>query len=358
MKSTRAFIATILPFLLAVFAGSALVGGPALSCGATVDADVRFSQTLQCSGGSGLTVSAGVTVDLNGHSLIGSAGTTGIHILTPESVTIKNGAIRGWGTGIRADGARNGDRFSVTVDYVALAGNGLGVFGWSADLAITSSTFRGNAVGVAGRLLSARIDESAFLDNGRGAGIEYGGGVAVTNSSFTRNRLAVSCSESYFTVIYSEFTDNSQAGESFDCNQVVFRSSRFSGNGSVYSSNLHDYGVDEFTGNRFVGNGDVIMSGVSTEIRNNVFVDNRIAVQALLPQGFTTTMILERNVFVRNTDAIYVTMPSVVKRNIVVGNTGYGIYAPNARDLGGNVALANGMGPQCTGVGCRPLGNR
>ena len=33
-------------------------------------------------------------------------------------------------------------------------------------------------------------------------------------------------------------------------------------------------------------------------------------------------------------------------------NTGWGIYAPGATDLGGNTAAHNGNQPQCVGVVC------
>jgi hypothetical protein len=358
MRSTHVLLATILTLAFAAPSHPTLAAEPTPQCGGTVGADVQLLQTLRCTGDIGLIITAGATLDLNGHSLTGESGGIAIEIATSEAVTIEDGTLRGWETAIHADGPPTANRFSVAVGDATFIGNGSGISVRSTDLEITASEFIGNAVGVTGRLMSATIDESAFVNNGRAASIQNGGGVAVTDSRFLRNGLALGCSESYLTVIYSSFTDNDQAGESFDCDQVVFRNSHFSGNASVYHSNLSSYGDDVFTGNRFIGNGDVITAGASTDIRNNVFVGNRIAIQALRPQGFTTAIIIERNVLTGNTDAIFVTMPSLLKRNIAVGNSGYGIYAPLATDLGGNIAVANGTTPQCTGVGCKPLGNR
>jgi hypothetical protein len=135
---------------------------------------------------------------------------------------------------------------------------------------------------------------------------------------------------------------------------VAFRDSHFANNRSVYHSNTYGHGVDEFTRNRFIRNGDVIVAGVSAELRNSVFIGNRIGIRAVQPEYATPTATLEGNVFTKNSDAIYVTMPSTLRHNIAVRNSGYGIYAPEATDLGGNVAVGNGTDPQCTGVVCRP----
>ena len=68
---------------------------------------------------------------------------------------------------------------------------------------------------------------------------------------------------------------------------------------------------------------------------------------------FGGTLTVERNQFIRNTDAIVSSMPGVIAANLVVKNSGIGIDAPNATDGGGNVAYKNGVEPQCTGVVCR-----
>jgi hypothetical protein len=65
-------------------------------------------------------VSDGVTIDLNGHALIGAGAPVGIE--ADAVVTVTNGVIRGFGVGIEAAG-------DVTLDNVRVAKNGTGLAG-------------------------------------------------------------------------------------------------------------------------------------------------------------------------------------------------------------------------------------
>ena len=63
--------------------------------------------------------------------------------------------------------------------------------------------------------------------------------------------------------------------------------------------------------------------------------------------------VLEENTFRRNRDAVLVPRAAASLRgNDAFRNSGQGIVAPNATDLGGNTARGNGVEPQCTGVTC------
>jgi copper-binding protein NosD len=93
--------------LAALAPAGALAADP--SCGDSITHDVTLHHDLDCtSGGSdGLDVGkAGLTIDLNGHSIIGAGGTDGkygIYDNGKDRVTIKNGTLKNWETGIYFD---------------------------------------------------------------------------------------------------------------------------------------------------------------------------------------------------------------------------------------------------------------
>ena len=94
----------------------------------------------------------------------------------------------------------------------------------------------------------------------------------------------------------------------------------------------------------------------SANFSANTFVGNATAVTAT-PKGENlpdAVIGLKGNRFSKNGDAVYITVAAAIGSNVVVRNRGYGIYAPSATDLGGNIAVGNGISPQCVGVVCRP----
>jgi len=66
-------------------------------------------------------------------------------------------------------------------------------------------------------------------------------------------------------------------------------------------------------------------------------------------------VLIEQNTLRRNGDGINlldVFGTALLGGNRAVNNTGWGINAPQATDLGGNTASGNGNEPQCVGVVC------
>jgi parallel beta helix pectate lyase-like protein len=113
------------------------------------------------------------------------------------------------------------------------------------------------------------------------------------------------------------------------------------------------------TGSTFRDNGTAVQVDPRTTVSlsDNVFRGNDVGytVTAGLPDGYPVTYsaTLERNSFIANGDAIRVTTPGTsLGDNTARRNTGWGIYAPGATDLGGNVSRGNGNSPQCVGVVC------
>jgi hypothetical protein len=353
MKLSTVLATSAVVLGLLVPAGAAQATTHDIHCGDTITTDVTLTHDLHCTGEVGLTVAAGVTLDLGGYSLVGSeeAG-TGILIATAEALTLRNGTVSGWTIGF-GTGSDDGLSTPVAVDAVTFAHNQKAIFAWFTSFAITSSTFVDNDEAINGVTVNVTIDRSRFMNNDFGVGLGNGSWLTIDRSTFTENRIVLSCSEASFTVTHSTFRDNHQVAGSDFC-EHSFRDNAFSGNDLVYRSSSYGEATDEFTRNRFIRNGDVIVAALGAHLRDNIFISNKIGVRAIDPEIFDPRMTLERNVFIKNTDAVYITMPSQLKNNVAVRNSGYGIYAPDATDLGGNIAFGNGISPQCTGVTCRP----
>jgi parallel beta-helix repeat protein len=95
-------LALAVPTLAAGPAGA----GPGPACGSTVTTNLTLTADLSCPSGDGLIVGAtGITIDLGGHTITGSAG--GIGVTNPgfATVTIRNGAITGFGTAVQVTSA-------------------------------------------------------------------------------------------------------------------------------------------------------------------------------------------------------------------------------------------------------------
>lgn len=89
----------------ALTAGDASAG---TTCGGVVSQDTVLTQDLDCSAGgfqSALRIQGDVTLDMNGHKLIGPGGRTGIRIAGQSGSTVTNGTIKKFQTGVRISGS-------------------------------------------------------------------------------------------------------------------------------------------------------------------------------------------------------------------------------------------------------------
>ena len=105
----------------------------------------------------------------------------------------------------------------------------------------------------------------------------------------------------------------------------------------------------------FRDNGTAVRVDARTtvDLRGSTFERNGTGYTATAgtPDGYAA--LLEGNTFSRNGDGIRAEVPGTsLRQNTATRNTGWGIYAPGAVDLGGNVARRNGRSPQCVGVVC------
>lgn len=345
-------------------AGSAVVAGPAHAapapapaCGAVLTSDTRLRADLTCPEGDGLVLTAGVTLNLGGHTLTGSGAGTAIVLPNLGDVTIRNGTVAGWGTGVQTRDAWDEVGGTATIDRVTFTGNGSGVdttgrLGGSGKVHLVSrSTFRDNGSGVSGVYGGAEVRRSTFTGNG--IALDFiTGGFLLEDSRVENNRVGASCDESGCEVVRSQLVGNEVALDvrffGADVSDSTFR-----GNGTAFSS-FSVWGHSALERNTFTDNGTAVtLSSSRATLVDNVFRSNRLGFtyEGHDPDWFGAT--LTGNRFVRNTDAIVVEEPGVaLGDNAAERNTGWGIYAPQAEDLGGNTARGNGNEPQCVGVVC------
>lgn len=140
----RTFITSGLPRVAAVTVGGGALlagmliasAGPAdagvLSCGSTIIASVTLTQNVDCTTDTtddAITIGAAdVTVNLNGHQILGpgdSAGTEGIVDLGYSDVTVEYGAISNFSTDVDVEGASGSDLTGIVVHKVTTTNSAL-----------------------------------------------------------------------------------------------------------------------------------------------------------------------------------------------------------------------------------------
>jgi parallel beta helix pectate lyase-like protein len=359
-------------------AGRAEAAGPAVECGTTLTVDTRLTRDLYCPSGNGLTLGPNVELNLSGHRLVGP-GSSGTGIAsTAGNVSIRNGEVRNWAIGIGIQGGliASGAEPSVTGVVLRNAPSIL-QFGsrltlarviaidspvrgeLAGDLKITHSRFIRSSIGVYeasaaiarstlvastldgfGTYASISVDRSRL--DGRGTtrlADMYEAGITITNSTVKNYRDPISGYYSGATITNSTFTDMPGG--------VLGR----------VGSGLGSEGISVIRGNTFTRSGVVLDPHTPMFVERNVFRHNT---EGAVFQGSTTPGSemwapgrAVNNLFVGNSsNGIRAEIPGLeVGRNTAKRNGGYGIYAPGAVDLGGNVAYGNKLG-QCVGVVC------
>lgn len=119
--------------------------------------------------------------------------------------------------------------------------------------------------------------------------------------------------------------------------------------------------VAHIVGNTFTRSGVVLRGNVPMVVENNAFTHNDIGVEFTIPPSLEPTdppptATLSRavgNTFKNNSGTGLKTELAglEVGLNTAKRNGGYGLYAPGAVDLGGNIASRNALG-DCVGVSC------
>ena len=362
--------------------GSTAVAAPVVTCGSTVTTDVTLTADLHCPSGDGIILGSNVTLDLGGHSLVGG-GSSGVGVqtvfLSQGGNTIRNGTIENWGTGILLQEQNtNGVPYTVS-DVVVLNSPVINLVGGplrlirvtavdsrivgelGGDLAISQSRLTRSAVNVF--IASAIITDSTLVQSPVSSSAQ--GQIIIDSSTLDGKGTSAPGSVSETTItINNSIVKNFQEPISGFWGGVSLTDNKFTDmpNGVLgdISSHLGSDGTSDISGNTFTRSGVVLQGNVPMIVENNTFKQNEVGVvftrSAPLPGDPPFTADGSRavgNVLTKNTGTgIQTDLPGLaVGGNTATKNGGYGIYAPGAVDLGGNIAFGNTLG-QCVGVVC------
>jgi hypothetical protein len=195
-----ALLAALAAVVASVGVGEGQAGGgvPIFACGQTVFQNaVLTADLLDCPGDAIVVGVDGVTIDLKGFTVDGTRSVSHSGVLADgfDRVTVKNGVVRDFGTGVRLRGvqasvsgvvASGNVIFGLEVDGDAAkiqsstaSGNGYGIFIFGDSGTIQSSTFSGNGnYGIAVIGDAAKIQSSTVSGNG-GYGMRVDGDAAL-----------------------------------------------------------------------------------------------------------------------------------------------------------------------------------
>lgn len=377
LKRLSAWVLPVVLLASVGLAGPAQAVEPPVACGSTLTVDTKLTKDLYCPYGDGLTLGANVHLNLGGHKLVGP-GSSGTGIAsTYGGVSIRNGEVKNWATGIglEIDSSQSVAPVKVTDVVLRKAPSSIG-FGSTLELTrVTAidSTVRGelggnlrivrstltrspifvffssasverstlNASTVGSSASGAITIDRSRLDGRRTTrlGDVSETGITITNSTVKNYKYPISGYYGGATLINNTFTDMQQG--------VL----------ANMSSGLGSEGTATVKGNTFTRSGVVLDPHIPMVLENNTFRHNRTAAifnGSTLPGGeMWAPGRAVNNVLVRNRGTgISSELPGlIVGRNTARYNRGYGIYAPGAVDLGGNKARGNKLG-QCVGVVC------
>jgi len=366
------------------------LGSSPVTCGSVITQDTTLTADLVDCPADGLLIGAdNIVLNLNGHLIDGvqtgqsQGDADGVdNSAGHDGVTIKNGRVRAFASGVYLDGGARANRIlgvNVAQSYV-----GIDVARSSSNL-VRSNVTQHNALGIG--LLLARDnrvegntalsrDFGIFLDNADGNRVAgnsvrtntFGDGIdlfrgskfntVINNSVLGDSSSAMQINGASYNTISSNFIGNTGPGGGIDL---------FGGRGNVLEHNYVEgrrnqpgFFLAGSSGNRLEGNtsvrnaiGIALIDGANQNtVVENVTVENTnvgIGVEG------TSGTVLSRNVASRNVDSgIVVRDPgTVLTANMATQNGGLGIDAvPDVFDGGGNIAHGNGDPAQCTGVVC------
>ena len=398
MSPKRQMFVLALAAAAAMTAGTSAASAATLHCGETVTADTTLQADLRDCPRHGLVVgAAGVTIDLNGHTIAGdgidSTGTPDVGVLSEfhDGVTIENGTIEGFDIDGYLESAHGGRMRGLTVrdsslsgilarnsTEVTLSGNHASDgFAGVTLLFTTASRATGNRV--------ERYEESGVGDFG-GAGNRIEGNLASDGDS----GIVVEGSSGAL-VAHNRASGNGSAGivlDSADRNRVVENAAAGNADGIVLAGDENRVAANVVTDTR--GCDDECGNGISAEggsrnviegnsvdrtthagIRVEAFAAPAVAdiVRANLVRragtdgvaidveqaGPVDGTLVERNLAIRSgADGFHVrSATTTLRSNVALLNGAFGIDAvAGVIDGGGNRAAANGRSPQCINVLC------
>lgn len=303
--SLRKIVVAALPAVLAVPVWATAAAGAVLSCGQTITQSTVLDNDLTGCANNGIILGANnITLDLNGHTVAGTANTAdggGVVLVGRTGVTVRNGTVRNFDVGVVIEGGSANTVQGVNaVDNIAFEGvpgrrGGDGI-------AILSSS-------------NNRILNNNTINNGPYSGI---GIYSDVDSAHPRSTIGVSTAN----VIDGNVVEGNIQGRS--PNNVV--------NNDNIGIRLEPGNVGNFiVNNRVKNNGldgiTLFVRNIFTTVRSNVVTDNGFYRQTArrgngigLQIGGANDNLIESNLVARNADnGIVIRNGSL--RNRVLNNT-------------------------------------
>lgn len=346
----------------------------AVECGQVVTASLTLDHNLNCTGNGILINGSNVVLDLGGHTISGPPSTdTGVGprgIIASggrTGITIRNGTVRGFDSGVDVHPGANG----TVVTGLTLQANGTGIR-------------------ISGGASSNRVTANTIIDTVRFGAIQMGGNghLAENNTIFRGNGVGVSMSGNNNIIRGNRINEmgfNAIRLDAFPGNPGPFFDNQLNNNqisGSSRVGNATSISVNNGSGTRISGNvingrrttpGVFVLNSAGTVVAGNTLTNNsstgvlirgtstgtRVTGNRSMQNSFsgitvengpTGTLVADNVVFGNGGNGIQVQSASTtVARNIAVSNGNLGIFAVNGvTDGGGNKASGNGNPAQCT----------
>jgi hypothetical protein len=322
-------VAAVAGVVLAASPPAHAVAGQAVECGDVVVRNTTLTHDLSCAGDALVAGADAIVIDLGGHTIEGADwSATGIRVERFDRVTVRNGTLRRFETGVQVAAGANGARLV-----------GLNVLIAEQAVAISAS----NRARISGSVLEAgnyglRAVHShgnevvdSFFPGGVGAGFEL---VDSNDNRIEGNYLTTANTSNLEVSGNRNVIANNLSRAANAANIAV------SGDDNVVRRNVTSYS----SGN------SVVVSGNRNRVEGNVTDDSW---EGLRVTGRRSAVVGNRAMH-NVTDGIQVEDPTArVGGNIANANGDLGIAAvASVVDLGGNRARDNGDSRQCVNVRC------
>ena len=330
---------------------------PPVFCGAVIYADTTLHHDLDCRGQPGITIGgllnpgveapdSPVTFNLDGHRILGDGSTSAL-VVDRDDVTIEDGTLKGFGTG---------------VTFTLLAGFTSGV---ASDPTISDMTFADGAAGVSGmgpanitndRFL--RMSASAILLSGPG---DFGQDTAtVTGNTITGSGEGVVVAGAAAAISGNVIRGSAgPAVNAYSTPSLTIDNNTLSGNQTGVSVDT-DTSYPCGAATCFMAPPNVVIEGNSVDANTGVGVvwtgtggpGNEVSGNVANRNGTAGAASASGDGI--DIDLTFQAGDVSVANNRADNNLGTGIDAAGVIDGGGNLASGNRGAAQCVGVVCAP----
>lgn len=287
----RSALVVLVGLLGVLTASTADASGPVLtsvSCGATISTDVVLESDVGPCSGTGFTVTGShVTIDLNGHRVMGAGDLTpsvGIRVVsgTTSDVVIKRGTVTGFGFGVEISGAHRTLVSSMNIvgntGGLVTSGGGIGHNGGGVRVFFASgSVVRGNRIVGNGPSAGVSVVESAdtlieanVIQGNRVAAVSSGHLGAVVHHRSSGVEIGASTARAPFkdgnVVRGNQIVDNGWHGVQI---------SGFSERNVVVHNQIHRNGREQLVDDRILSFGHgVLVAGFRNIVEGNSITGN------------------------------------------------------------------------------------